>query len=102
MIEGKARQRELVSLFTTKYKDWIYEKEVRVILELDPDNKRPAETWEGRSFPISPDAVKHIYFGCKMPMCDKEKIREIIAARQVKFFDMNSSGNDFKLVCNAH
>jgi hypothetical protein len=95
-IEGSIRREENVRLLATKYIDWSYEEEVRIILELNP-NEYPTETWDGKLCPIDPEAVKQIYSGCMMPPDNRTIIREIAKHRNAEFFEIEKVDHSFKL-----
>ena len=83
--------KEWERLLTHKYKDWVYEDEVRLILELnDPSNK-------GKLFPIEEGKIKEIYFGCRMKNNNKETIMKIMKGKDVSFYSMKKSTNSFSL-----
>lgn len=75
-IPGKVRLKETIPPLITKYCDWSYEDEVRLILELDPD-KHPEETWDGKFLKIPPDAATKIYLGCMMSHGDRNILKEL-------------------------
>ncbi len=88
--DGKINK-EWERLLTHKYKDWVYEDEVRLILELnDPSNK-------GKLFPIEEGKIKEIYFGCRMQNNNKETIMKIMKGKDVSFYSMKKSTNSFSL-----
>lgn len=93
MYNSKDEYQEFDKLFTTKYEDWAYEKEWRLILTLDL--KEPDHYPHGRF--IVTNAVKTIYFGCKMPEEHKEIIKAILGA-DVIYKNMNINSGKFALV----
>ncbi|WP_341276551.1 DUF2971 domain-containing protein [Vibrio parahaemolyticus] len=83
--------KEWQRLLTQKYIDWKYEEEVRLILQLvDPQAK-------GKCFSLPQGSIKEIYFGCKMIDKNKNNIRKIMESKNVTFYDMKKSQNNFKL-----
>ncbi len=89
--KGKINK-EWERILTQKYIDWKYEEEVRLILHFDNPQAK------GKCFSLPEGSIKEIYFGCKMNDKNKSNIRKIMADRNVTFYDMKQSLNNFKLV----
>lgn len=76
-------------VFLTKYKDWSYEKEFRLI-----DHEKGPGLLE-----YPKELLKGIIFGLRMPAGDKEKIRNWTIERQypVKFYETVQNDRQFKI-----
>lgn len=65
-----------------KFKIWEQEKEVRIIKDIKEISKN-----RGRAFNFNPEALKAIYFGCKMPECRRKIYMDICRANQLEHVD---------------
>lgn len=78
---------ELIKEFyLTKFIDWSYEKEWRILISL-PKNAVP--------FPAA--CIDRIIFGLKMPREDRLAIREILKDRNINYFEAIKSTKDFAI-----
>lgn len=78
-------------LITHKHEDWKYEKEARVILELNEKNSL------GKTLPLLEGQIKEVYFGCKMLEKHKMLIKKIMKSK-VDYYQMGTSKKGFYLI----
>lgn len=90
------RPKERVKLFATKYTDWEYENEFRLIFEHDPE-KFLNDRVDGKLVKIPDDFIEVVYFGCKMPLENQNTIRKILENSIVLFKNMMMSSDSFAL-----
>lgn len=91
------RPPERVRLLTTKYIDWQYEREWRLILELNHGTCQN-ETIYGKLLKIPSDFVNSVNFGCKMPRKNMATIRKILKDLPIQFIEMAMSNDSFELI----
>ena len=94
---NNVRPNERVKLFTTKFTDWQYEKEWRLIYENDPENFTNDKV-NGKLVKIPDNSIVGVYFGCKMPVENQITIRNILKDCNVSFKNMEMSKVGFALI----
>jgi len=85
---------EIAKIFTlTKSKHWKYEKEYRLIVQLNEGQDKP----EDRIFQYTPTALIGVIFGCQMPEKDKLTIRQILKDKQVGYKQAEKSPHSYSI-----
>jgi hypothetical protein len=84
--EFQEKAHELWSDKITKSPCWIYEREWRIF---DKPNK---------FFPYDQSALTGVYFGYRMPEEDKRTIYKILEGTKTKFYYMDRSNKEFKVI----
>lgn len=90
-------------LLLTKAKDWLYEKEVRMLILLNSGNNVFGLRNE-RFMKFPEEALTGIIFGCMMPNNDKLTIKEIFSSKPHKpiFYNAVNCENNYKLEVLNH
>ena len=82
---------DMEEAFFTKYNDWKYEHEIRLIY-YNKDKKPDPYPYQKVSMPE--DMITDIYFGVRCEDCDKRRIIEALKGRTVKYHQMEIDPKD--------
>lgn len=85
-------------MLLSKSSHWKYEKEIRLILDTENDQKTPGN----RIYKYPPEALTGVIFGLQMQEKDKETIRNILKDRnaEISYFQATKSKNSYSLKIN--
>ena len=84
-------------MFATKHSAFDHEDECRVVVQPSADSQ-PSYAWPGYGvYKHAPEAVKELVFGELTPESDREALRQLLAGRQIEFFEARRSTRSFDI-----